>query len=144
MRRRRKRAPISLPPDFIRFVPQNGQDSDCYVSTLGTIFGWTRDEALVICGTVAPQVLATGMDDEEVDRALMQAGARYRRLRPGEYDLHDATGVLTVTKKRGPYHVVVLWAGRIIEGNGEHWLDPNDYFEHYGGTPGELLVREDE
>ncbi len=139
----KRRAPISLPPDFIRFVPQNGQDSDCIVACLGTVFGWTRDEALLICGTVAPQVLSVGMDDHEVDQALGQTGAKYRRLPAGAYDLNDATGMLTVNFKRGPWHTVVLWGGRIIEGNGEHWMDPEDYLTHVKGTAGDLLVRED-
>jgi hypothetical protein len=84
------------------------------------------------------------MDDAEVDAALRRARAKFKRLQPGEYDLSDATGVLSVRFRKGAnWHVVMLWAGRVIDGNGEHWLDPDDYFAHSGGKPAELLVRLD-
>jgi hypothetical protein len=140
---RRRRPPSSLPPDLIRVVPQNGMDADCAVASVGTVFGLTRDEALLLCGAVAPGVLAEGMSNEEVTAALRMLGEQFRWLRPGEYDITEATGVLAVGSRRRLEHFVVLWAGRVIDGNGEHWLDPQDYLKHYRYTARELLVKGD-
>lgn len=127
---------------MIRFVPQNGQDKDCVVATLGTLFGLTRDEALLACGRACPSVLEEGMSDVEIDAALLYIGAKFKRLPAGSFDLHDATGVLAVGKKE-MQHAVLLWEGRIVEGNGEHWLDPDDYLQHYKYKPLHLIVRLD-
>jgi hypothetical protein len=142
MARAKKRNPISLPPDFVRFVPQNGEDADCAVATLGTLFGLTRDEALIAFGAAAPTVLIDGMTDAEVDEALGQLGLPYARLLPGEFDMHDATGVLAVGRRQME-HFTFLWAGRVIDGRGEHWLDPDDYLAHYKWKPIHLIVRTD-
>lgn len=134
------RKPISLPPDFVRLRPQNGEDADCAVAVIGTVFGLTRDEALLRCGSVAPRVLEEGMSDEEIDRALKPLGIPYVRLRPGEYDLNEDTGILEV-KGRSGQHFTFLWAGRIVDGNGEHWLYPEDYLARYRYRAGSLLMR---
>jgi hypothetical protein len=138
----RKRRPISLPPDFVRFVPQNGEDADCAVATLGTLFGLTRDEALIAFGAAAPSVLIDGMTDAEVDEALASINAKFKRVPPSQFDLHEATGVLAVGK-RSLEHYTFLWAGRIIDGRGEHWLDPEDFLAHYKFKPIHLIVRVD-
>jgi hypothetical protein len=138
----KRRKPISLPPDFVRFVPQNGEDSDCAVATLGTLFGLTRDEALIAFGIVAPTVLIDGMTDAEVDAALNGIGMPYVRLQPQDFDLNEATGVLAVGQRR-LQHFTFLWAGRIIDGRGEHWLDPEDYLAHYKYKVLHLIARKD-
>ncbi len=132
-----------MPPDMVRFVPQNGRDSDCGVATIGTLFGLDRDEALLLCGAVAPAVLIEGMSRDEIDAALSTMAVKYRWQEPGEYDLDEATGVLAVGNRKIE-HYTLLWAGRIVDGNGEHWLDPRDYLTHYRYTARELLVRTDD
>ncbi len=127
---------------MVRFQPQNGVDSDCAVATLGTLFGLTRDEALIVCGAAAPNVLVDGMSDEEVNEALRLMGVSFKRLLPGEFDLHEATGVIAVGNRQLE-HFAFLWAGRVIEGNGEHWLDPDDYLAHYHYKALHLIVRVD-
>lgn len=135
-----KRQPTSLPPDFLLWVPQNGRDADCVVASMGSIFGLTRDESLLVCGAVKPSVLAEGMTDDEITAAVKLAGRKGRITR--SFDLTEDTGVLFVRKGR-KYHACVLWAGRIIEGNGQHWLDPHDYLAATGQKVDALLVRVD-
>jgi hypothetical protein len=136
----RRRPPDALPPDMVVFVPQNGDDHDCAVSVVAMLFGLKRDEALLLCGLAAPRVLERGMFDADIDRAIRAIGVKGRWLRPADVDFHDATGLLIMEHQKGG-HAALLWAGRIIDGNGELWLDPDDYLAHYKYKPSALLVR---
>ena len=140
-----KRRPTSLPPDMLRVLRQNGHDSDCALTALGTLWGWDRDEALLVCGAVQPAVLHAGMDDDEISAVLDAGRFKYQILKPGKYDLYEATGALSVAFRRGKdQHMVILWeGGRIIDGNGEHWLDCADYMRYHKCKPGNLIVRLD-
>lgn len=112
---------------------------------MGSVWGWDRDEALLICGAVQPAVLQTGIDEDEIAAVLDSAKCKYQILKPGKYDLYEATGALFVDFRRGKdQHMVILWeGGRIIDGNGEHWLDVADYCRFHKCKPGNLIVRLD-
>ena len=131
---------MSTSPSMIRLVKQNGYHRDCGVACLATLFGVTYDESLVACSHVAPDVLELGMTWAQIRRAAERLGADTKMLPRGRYDIEDATGLLNV-KSRAVEHVVFLWAGRVLEGNGELWLDPDDYFRQYKVRPYSLLVR---
>ncbi len=134
----RRRKPVSLPPDMIRFVPQNGLDGDCGVATIATLLGLTRDEAIARCAAEHPDVLEDGITYQHLVRVAARMGERVKWAQ--SYDIDEDTGILWVENRKDA-HVVFLWAGRIIDGNGEHWLDPSDFLTHYGWTPGPLLVK---
>jgi hypothetical protein len=63
-----------------------------------------------------------------------------RLIRRGRYDIEEATGLLNVRNAKED-HAVFLWAGRIMEGNSEGWLEPEDYLRHYKYRAHSLLVR---
>jgi hypothetical protein len=130
-----------LPPAYIKFMRQNTVNSDCVVSALAMLSGVTYEVALAACVIVKPDVLEQGMGRwENVKRAASILAQTTRVVPRGRYDLDEDTGLLHV-KSRKEDHVVLLWAGRIIEGNGELWLDPDDYLRHYNYQPYSLLVR---
>lgn len=138
--------PVSLPPSMVRLVRQSGIETDCVVASLASLIGLTYTQALVHCAAVNPDVLTYGMTWKDARRAARRAGVRTRVVR--RYDVAEATGLLCVRRKRPngttEEHVALLWAGRICDGNGELWLDADDYFAQYGYTPTSLLVRVDE
>jgi hypothetical protein len=137
-------APVSLPPAMIRLVRQSGVEQDCVVASLSTLLGLTYNETLIHCAKANPDCLNIGMTWKEARKAAKRAGAKMRVLRRGGYDVTEATGLLCVQRKRNGHteqHAVLLWAGRICDGNGELWLDPEDYFEQYGYRHTSLLVR---
>lgn len=139
--------PVSLPPAMVRLVRQSGVEPDCVVASLASLIGLTYNEALIHCSQANPDVLAYGMSWKDAKKAAKKAGARTGVLRYGRFDLSEATGILCVRRiknGRKEEHAVFLWAGRICDGNGELWLDPDDYFEQYGYKPTSLLVRIDE
>jgi len=132
-------APL-LQPAFFKFVRQNSVNADCAVASLAMMFGVTYEESLAACLLVCPEVLHSGMQFKRMKQAAMMLGGKVKSIRRGEYDVEEATGVLYVETKKDA-HAVYLWAGRIMEGNGEGWLDPEDYFTHNKWKPGSLLVR---
>lgn len=134
--------PVSLPPAMLRLVRQTAMHEDCGVATLATLCGLTYDEALVACSAVAPRVLEQGMSWRELRLAARRVSVAVRVLRRGQYDPEEATGILNVFR-RGEDHFAFLWAGRVADGNGELWLDVEDYVAHYGYRRGSLLVRAD-
>ena len=133
---------MSTAPAMVRLVRQNGVHLDCAVACLATLFGVTYDEALVECSQVAPDVLEAGMNWQQIRAAAERLGAETKLIRRGRYDIEDATGVLNV-RSRSIDHAVFLWEGRVLEGNGELWLSPDDYCRHYRVRPGSLLVRDE-
>jgi hypothetical protein len=134
--------PTALAPDVVRFVPQNGRDADCGIAAAAMLFGLSRDEAVACCAAVRPQVLSHGLQMVNLVEIARILGSRHARWVPkGHYDLHEDTGVLYV-QDATQGHVALLWEGRIVDGSGEMWLDPEDYLLHYQFTVGALLVRE--
>jgi hypothetical protein len=99
---------------------------------------------LIACAKVKPTVLAMGLSWPDLRRALRGLGVK-TRLRSVPSDLSDETGILYVARvalgvaPRGE-HLVFLWGGRILDGNGECWDDPENYLRHYGYEAKGLLV----
>jgi hypothetical protein len=129
-----------LPPSFFRLIRQNSFNADCTVAALAMMFSVSYEESLAACLLVAPEVLDKGMVWNRVKQAAEALGGELKLLPPGKYDVEDATGLLIV-ENRKEAHAVYLWAGRIMEGNGEGWLEPEDYFKHYKWKPRALYVR---
>jgi hypothetical protein len=117
-----------LPPAYIKLQRQNGQNPDCAVASMGMLFG------------VNYEVLEEGMTWAQMREAADLLGGSVKLLPRGRYDIEEATGLLNV-KNGVEDHAVLLWAGRIVEGNGELWLEPDDYLAHYKYQPYSLLVR---
>lgn len=139
--------PVSLPPYMVRLVRQSGMESDCVVAALASLLGLTYNDALIHCATVNPDVLTHGMNWKDTRKAAKRAGVAMRVLKSGRFDLSEATGLLCVRRKKGrttEEHAVLLWAGRICDGNGELWMTVDDYCTAYGYKATSLLVREDE
>lgn len=129
-----------LPPAYIKFQRQNGHNPDCAVASLAMLFSVNYEEALAACIQANADVLEHGMTWSEMREAADILGGQVKLLRRGQYDIEEATGLLNV-KNGVEDHAVLLWAGRIVEGNGELWLDPDDYLRHYKHQPYSLLVR---
>jgi hypothetical protein len=132
-----------LPPAFVRLMRQNGINGDCAIFALATLCGTSYEEALAACVCVLPSVLDDGLKIPQIRRAAKLLGAPMRRVPPGRYDIEEATGILYVRKGKDDAHVVVLWAGRVIDGEGSLWLHPEDYLRHHKYAPYSLLVRTD-
>lgn len=131
-----------LLPFYFKAVRQNGLNRDCTVATIATFAGLNYEEALAACVQVQPEVLSTGMTWPEVREVCDRVGIDTVLKRRGFYDIEEDTGILNVqNKRRKDDHVCFLWAGRIIEGNFEGWLDPEEYLRHYKYTAYALLVR---
>jgi ABC-type bacteriocin/lantibiotic exporter with double-glycine peptidase domain len=130
-------------PTMVRFVRQSGHHGDCGITTLAMLAGVMYEDALAAVIGLEPTVLQTGLRWTEMRRAARKLGLKTRLLR--SYDLEEATGVLALkdTTKRGEDHYVFLWEGRIIDGNGELWREPSDFFKHYSLRPMWLLVAVD-
>lgn len=127
---------------MVRLVRQTGIETDCVIAAFASLTGLTYTQALVHCATVNPDVLRLGMTWKDTRRAARRAGIKTRVLR--RFDMGDATGLLCVRRtKNGQLeeHVVLLWEGRLCDGNGELWLEPDQYFSAYGYKPTSLLVR---
>jgi hypothetical protein len=129
-----------LPPYYIKAVRQNGLNRDCTIATIATLAGVNYEEALAAAVLVQPAVLEVGMTWPEIRQTCEALGLDTTIKRRGAYDLDEDTGILNV-KNRKEDHVVFLWAGRIVEGNFEQWLDPEEYLKHYRYRAASLLVR---
>ena len=129
-----------LPPNYLKFTRQNGMNGDCAIAALAMLCGMNYEETLAACVLVQPAVLDSGMTWPDFRKAADAMGCDVKLLRRGRYDLDEATGILNVQRK-GEDHAVFLWEGRIIEGNGEMWLYPDQYLAHYKYRPYSLLVR---
>jgi hypothetical protein len=129
-----------LPPAYIKFMRQNGSNPDCAVSSLAMLFGVNYEESLAACVQANPDVLEDGMTWQEMRQAAALLEGEVELVPRGRYDIEEDTGLLNV-KNGVEDHAVLLWAGRIIEGNGEMWLEAADYLRHYHYQPYSLLVR---
>lgn len=129
-----------LPPAYVKFMRQNTVSHDCVIASLAMLFGVNYEESLAACVLANPHVLEEGMTWAQARRAAEELGGEVRLVPRGRYDIDEATGLLNV-KSRSEDHAVFLWAGRIVEGNGEFWLDPDDYLRHYKYRPYSLMVR---
>lgn len=133
----RRPKPTSLPPDLVRFVAQSGIDADCGITSLAMLLGLTRTEAMTACGAIQPAAAHSGMYPADLVRVATALGRTVKWRR--RCDLEEGTGVLSVGKS-GEGHFVFLWEGRIVDGNGELWLDAESYLKHYGYVAAGLLV----
>jgi hypothetical protein len=128
---------------LVRFVRQSGHHGDCSVSTLAMLAGVMYEDALLAAAKVNPQVLYTGMTWHQIRATARRLGLKTRTIH--KYD-DEATGILHVSRValgidgQLSEHVVFLWEGRVIDGNGELWVDLMDYLRHYGWEPRALLV----
>jgi hypothetical protein len=129
-----------LPPAYIKFMRQNTMNMDCAVASLAMLFGVNYEESLAACVQACPHVLDHGMRWTEIREAADILGGHAKLLQRGRYDIEEATGLLNV-RNGAEDHAVLLWEGRIVEGNGELWLDPDEYLKHYHYQPYSLLVR---
>lgn len=136
--------PVSLPPHMVRLVRQNGSEPDCVVASLASLIGLTYNQALIHCAEANPDVLTLGMNWKDTRTAARRAGVQTKVLKSGRFDVNEATGVLCVVRRKNgkkEEHAVLLWAGRVCDGNGELWLDVEDYCAAYGYKATSLLVR---
>ena len=131
--------PNKLTPDVVRLVRQSGHHADCGVASLAMLAGVMYEDALAAFRSPL-DVLKTGVSWPRMHRAAKRLGVATRVRRT--FDVNEATGILNVIRKEDE-HLVFLWAGRIVDGNGEMWIDPADYFKHYNYEPKGLLVRTD-
>jgi hypothetical protein len=131
-------------PAVIRFILQRDPHGDCGVRTAAMLAGVSYEDALIACAGVKPAVLTAGLSWPDMRRALRRLGVK-TRLRAIPVDLSDETGILCLKRValgvalRGE-HLVYLWGGRILDGNGECWDSPEDYLRHYGYEATGLLV----
>ncbi len=128
---------MAAAPDFIRFVKQTGYHGDCSISALGMLTGTLYEDVLIAAASVNPTVLQTGMTWPQMRKVASLLGVVTRLAR--KYDITEDTGVLNVVRGKDD-HVVFLWEGRIIDGNGEMWIAPDGYLKQYGYTAGALLI----
>jgi ABC-type bacteriocin/lantibiotic exporter with double-glycine peptidase domain len=129
-------------PTLVRFVRQSGHHGDCGVSTLAMLAGVMYEDALAAAVRYQPAALNIGLSWDAMRSAARRLGVKTRIAR--SYDITEATGILNVANRKKEEHWVFLWAGRIVEGNGELWKDPDDYLRHYRYRAKWLLVAEEE
>ena len=122
-------------PDMVRIVRQDGISPDCAVATLAMLCGVGYGEALAAFPK-PHRVLKAGVYLTELQSAAKRLGINTARRK--RFDIEEDTGIMHVSGK--DEHLVFLWAGRIIEGNGECWLEPLCYLDANGYTPQSLIV----
>jgi hypothetical protein len=116
------------------------------VSTLAMLAGVMYEDALLASAHVNPKVLTVGMTWPQIKRAATRLGLKTRTIQ--NFD-DDATGILHVSRVAlgvadAVDHVVFLWAGRVVDGNGELWMEISDYLRHYGWEAKALLVTKED
>lgn len=132
---------------MIKFVRQSGDHGDCGVVTLAMLAGVPYEDALAAVVVEQPAALQTGLTWAEMKRAATTLGLSTRLRR--KYDIDRDTGILHVAhaRKRDAHrdeHFVFLWAGRVIDGNGEMWAIPDNFLRHHHYKPMMLLVKEED
>lgn len=127
-------------PHIVKFIRQSGDHGDCGVNTLAMLTGVLYEDALAAVLAYEPAVLQIGVRWTELRKAAKRLGVKTQLLR--SYDLEESTGILGLKaeKTKGEDHYTFLWEGRIIDGNGEMWKEPADYFRQYKFRPTWLLV----
>ena len=121
----------------VQFVQQRDPHEDCGIATLAMFTGVTYEDALAAAVQFQPAALHEGLTWSQMKRAAKLLGTNTRIIR--KYDITTATGILWVEDKSG-CHVVYLWAGRIVDGDGECWLEPAAYLKKYKYKPKSLMV----
>jgi ABC-type bacteriocin/lantibiotic exporter with double-glycine peptidase domain len=124
-------------PHVVRIVYQSGVDHDCAIATLAMLCGATYAQALAAYRQPL-RIVKHGAHWFQMREAAKRLGVKTRVTR--RFDIDEDTGILCVRKPKEE-HVVFLWEGRIIDGNGEAWLMPVEYLDTYGYRPTSLLVR---
>lgn len=131
-------APMSAPPDVIRWSPRSDANGDCAVAALEIACGVTYEVALAAAITFEPEVHKNGMTIAQIKNAAKLLGwtTRYRK----KFDLDEDTGILDVEEvgedgktKPDTGHVVYLWEGRVIEPAAwarQMWLSAEDYLAY--------------
>lgn len=122
-------------PELVRVVKQDGTLTDCAVAAVAMLCGVTYGEALAAFPK-PDRVVRIGAYLTEIQTATKALGIR-TKLRK-RFDIDEDTGILYVSGK--DEHIVLLWDGRIIDGNGECWLSPTTYLGTYNYTPKTLIV----
>ena len=124
-------------PHLVRVVRQSGWHADCGVAALAMLCGVLYEEALAAFADPI-KVLSRGADWKDLRpaaaRLVVATKVKYR------YDITEDTGILHVSHPTKDEHLVFLWAGRVVDGNGELWSDPEVYLKHYGYVAKGLLV----
>ncbi len=141
-----------IPPHMIRHVRQSGVHGDCVVACLGTLLGLTYEEVLITASKVRPNVLKHGLHWIDCIRIGKKLGMPLKVIKPTAEELEEHTGILGLVRPNANWeakalkeeHVVYLWAGRVIDGNDEHWLDVEDYLTHYKYEVTGLVVSQEE
>jgi hypothetical protein len=135
-------------PTIIRFVRQSGHHGDCTISTLAMLAGVMYEDALLAAAKVNPDVLKSGMTWHQIRAAARRLGVKTKTVHAYNDDL---TGILHVEPvalgaNGGDLteHVAFFWEGRIIDGNGEMWLESSDYLRHYGYEAKALLIAQED
>lgn len=104
--------------------------------------GVMYEDALLAAAKVNPDVLTQGMTWPQIRATARRLGLTTKTVH--KFD-DDATGILHVSRValglgQPSEHVVLLWEGRVIDGNGELWRDLDDYLRHYGYEAKALLI----
>jgi hypothetical protein len=130
----------SLAPDVLHSA-RSQNSADCVIVSMATIFNLTYSEALLVCSSIEPHVLTRGLCTADTVRALEVSGIDFVRRAPGTFDVETSTGMLDVgpVNKRFADHTVALWAGRIVEYDGQLWLHAADYLHNYMQRPHGLI-----
>jgi hypothetical protein len=121
-------------PELVRVVKQDGTLPDCAVAAVAMLCGVTYGEALAAFPK-PKAVVRIGAYLTEIQVAAKSLGVTLRTCK--RFDVDDDTGILHVSGK--DEHLVLLWDGRIIDGNGECWLHPQTYLGTYKYQPKTLL-----
>jgi hypothetical protein len=140
--------PLAAPPDVIRWVSRSGDHGDCAIAALAVACGVSYEVSLQACVAVVPAALQDGMRWLGIRKAARHLGYAVQTLPFERIHLDDdeTTGILEVEPiQRGAkeWHVVYVWAGRIVEpkfDRQELWEDPEQFLNHYGYRVSRLLV----
>jgi hypothetical protein len=130
---------MTTAPYLVRVVKQDGVSPDCAVATLAMLCGVTYGEALAALPR-PDRVMKIGAYLTDLETAATRLAVNVVLKRKG-FDLEEDTGILHVSGKNE--HLVFLWAGRIIDGNGECWLHADSYLKTHKYKPKSLLTLTD-
>lgn len=126
---------MNTAPYLVRIVKQDGVLPDCAVVTIAMLCGVTYGESLAAFAK-PHRVVKTGAYTTELQGAARRL--KVKTVLKRTFDLDEDTGILHVSGK--DEHLVFLWAGRIIDGNGECWLHADSYFKTHGYSAKSLLA----
>jgi hypothetical protein len=127
---------MTLVPELVHIVKQDGDLPDCAVAALAMLCGVTYGEALAAFAQ-PDRVVKTGAYLTEMQEAAARLGTATKIKR--RFDVLRETGVLYLAGK-SENHVAFLWAGRVVDGDGACWLTPKAYLKSRGFKAKALLV----